>query len=94
MFRSGKKILHLGIVLLCLPGCRKEEYTCGFSYYYNPAFVAFKGFSATELELVLVQHYTGDGNFTTLLSADSLDASAGLTEGDTAYSAANTGFLW
>lgn len=92
MFRSARKLLHLGIVLLCLSGCRKE-YTCSYSYYYNPAYVAFAGFAATELELVIVQHYSGDGNFTTLLSTDTLDASVGIVEGDTTYNSDNYGFF-
>ncbi len=92
MFRHGKIAVMCGILLLGLPGCKKE-YTCGFSYYYNPAYIAFKGFSADDLGLVVVSRYTANTNFNDLQGVDSIDASGALFEGDTAYNKDNYGFF-
>ena len=92
MFYRRKIAFGMSMLLLSLWGCKKE-YTCGFSYYYNPAYVTFKGFSAGELKTVIVGRYTGDGSFSNLIATDTIDASAALFEGDTAYSADNYGFF-
>lgn len=92
MFCRRKAAIAMGIGLLALSGCNKE-YTCGFSYYYNPAYVAFKGFTANELETVIVGRYTGDGTFSNLIATDTIDASTALFESDTAYGADNFGFF-
>lgn len=93
MLRIRKVGLMAGMLLLSLLGCKKKQYTCGFSFYYPPAYVAFKGFSVTDLNLVVLSRYTAGTGFSDLQGVDSIDGSAALFEGDVAYNKENYGFF-
>ncbi len=89
------KVLLVSITCLgmSLIGCKKQRYTCGFNYYYVPAYVAFSGFAAADLKTVVIGSYTAGSNFSELISGDTIDASAALFAGDTASASDNYGFF-
>lgn len=51
------------------------------------------GFSAAELNLIIVNRYKPNNNFDSLMTTDTLDGSSGIVKGDTTYYKANDDFF-
>lgn len=83
--RQRSNLIFPALLFLLLWGCKKDPYTCSHSYYYVPAQVGFVGFSAPELELIIVNRYKAGSNFDSLLTTDTLDGSSSIVKGDTMY---------
>lgn len=79
-----KKIAVL-IILTSLIGCKKE-YTCEYGFYSLPINFSFIGFSANELDTIVIQKYlNNNGTKGSWIATDSIIQTA-VMQGDTAYS--------
>lgn len=91
-----KKNLVFTLALAGLAGCSKQdgpvskqEYTCSYGYYYVKEEIAFGGFQASELDLVVLQKFKVGSNYSDLIDTDTLNASNAIFQGDTAYATIN-----
>ncbi|KAA5536705.1 hypothetical protein F0919_03275 [Taibaiella lutea] len=84
------------IIPLVLGSCKKkvqtesQQYVCGRSCFYLPASPVFKGFSADELKIVVLNKYVANSQFDTLELTDTLDLSNSIFASDTAYAASSS----
>ncbi len=80
-------VLFMLLSMLSLQ-CRKK-FTCSFTSYYQPVSLAFIGYSAVQLDRIIILSYPANNGLVNPLSMDTLYGSAGLREGDTTYSSRN-----
>lgn len=85
LMKKSFKFLLLCSLLAVISSCKKKEYTCGHSIFYQPVSIVFKGFSAADLKKVIVKTYVADSQFDQPLSTDTFDYSHADFRGDTAY---------
>jgi len=86
--RIRKYWLLISGVMIAFSACRKEQYTCMYSIdYAAPCSVAFTGFTASELDTIILERYRGGSNFADLISRDTLSFTDPVFAGDTAYAA-------
>lgn len=83
LYQLGRMLLVITAMII-LGGCGKS-YTCSYKYFYMDEGVAFGGYSAGELGTIVVEQYALNSNFSTLLRSDTINASAAVFKGDTAY---------
>lgn len=73
---------------LLLLSCKQKEVSCSAVRYKVPSAVAFKGYTAPELQTILVRRYVPNTTFQQWQGTDTIRPSNITLRGDTAYATA------
>jgi len=79
------------MLLLSLQGVQcAKKYTCSHSNIYQPVSVAFIGYTAAQLETIIIVSFAANTGLANPLSADTFHSGQVLREGDTTYNFLDT----